>query len=108
MENIGFITTKCDCGWKAYPGCIIPCDKDLSDQACPQCGAKLGIVFEKRNANMRSFDEWYESLPCDEQAALCSYDVWKGALSTAIEELKKDPFAEAYDCIATLEKGLKD
>ena len=34
-----------------------------------------------------SFDEWYYNLPDDEKAALCKYDVWKGALNSAIEKL---------------------
>ncbi|OEU75923.1 MAG: hypothetical protein BA864_05015 [Desulfuromonadales bacterium C00003093] len=37
-----------------------------------------------------TFSEWYEKLPDDEKAALCSSDVWKGALHTANKGLKKE------------------
>ena len=37
-----------------------------------------------------NFEEWYETLPDDEKAALCKHDVWRGALNTAIRELKKE------------------
>ena len=37
-----------------------------------------------------TFSEWYEELPDDEKGALCKYDVWRGALNTAIEELRKE------------------
>ena len=37
-----------------------------------------------------TFYDWYETLPDDEKAALCKYDIWKGATETAIEELKKE------------------
>jgi hypothetical protein len=37
-----------------------------------------------------TFSEWYEILPDDEKAALCEYDVWRGALNTAIKELQKE------------------
>lgn len=37
-----------------------------------------------------TFNEWHEELPNDEKAALCSYDVWKGALNAAIKELREE------------------
>jgi len=36
-----------------------------------------------------NFSEWRNELPCDEQAALCEYDVWAGAVNTAIEKLER-------------------
>ena len=34
-----------------------------------------------------TFDKWFIKMSKDEQAALCSYDVWCGAVKTAIELL---------------------
>jgi hypothetical protein len=37
-----------------------------------------------------NFSEWYDELPCDEQAALCEHDVWAGAVNTAIKKLEEE------------------
>ena len=37
-----------------------------------------------------TFDEWHEKLSKDEQASLCSYDVWCGAVNIAIEILTEE------------------
>ncbi len=37
-----------------------------------------------------TFENWYEELPYDEKAALCKYDVWVGAVRTAIEKLEEE------------------
>ena len=35
-----------------------------------------------------TFDDWYETLAYDEQNTLSSYDVWVGAIETAISSLR--------------------
>ena len=66
-----------------------------------------------------NFSEWRNELPCDEQAALCEYDVWAGAVNTAIGKLEKrktlflhithDSCAAGVNsCIEILEEMLED
>ena len=50
-----------------------------------------------------NFAEWLEKLPYDERAALCHYDVWKGAIESAISSAKEEDSVDG--CIKSL-KGM--
>ena len=66
-----------------------------------------------------NFSEWRNELPCDEQAALCEYDVWVGAVNTAIEKLERHKTLFLYarldahaagvnGCIKALKRMIED
>ena len=37
-----------------------------------------------------NFSEWHETLSEDKKIVLCKHDVWKGALNTAIDDLRTE------------------
>lgn len=66
-----------------------------------------------------NFSEWRDELSYDEQAALCKYDVWAGAIDTAVKKLREERetlllhklnshATGVNGCIEILEEMLKD